>query len=86
MKNISNSGVIKSEKGNVIWATDSGAGISITNDAERVVEHLVNTFGDFPIIYCDTSGNWDQLQHANSTFQGFNLLFAKSREEAILKL
>lgn len=45
--------------------------MSITNDAEAVVENLYEEFGDKKFIYLDTMGNWDELVHVRGVFTGF---------------
>lgn len=45
--------------------------MSVTNDAEAVVENLYEEFGDKRFIYLDTMGNWDELVHVRGVFTGF---------------
>lgn len=54
----------------IIDRNESGT-LSVTNDAERVCKALAAEFGDRRIIYRDTSGDWDELVHANGVFVGF---------------
>ena len=45
--------------------------ISITNDAEWVVEQVIASHGDRRIIYKDTQGEWDELYHDGTRFIEF---------------
>lgn len=45
--------------------------MSVTNDAEAVVDAVVKQFGNFPIKYKDTDGNWDWLVHKDGVFLRF---------------
>lgn len=45
--------------------------MSVTNDAENVVEHLWQNYGDKQFFYKDTTGQWDELTHKRGVFQGF---------------
>jgi hypothetical protein len=45
--------------------------MSVTNDAEAVVENLYKEFGDKRFIYQDSMGNWDELVHARGVFIDF---------------
>lgn len=68
---------------------------SITNDAENVIAALMawaseaGMIGEppewaWPVIYCDTTGQWDELQVSGGAFTGFrNLGGAKQRTRAI---
>lgn len=47
---------------------------SVTNDAEYVVRLAVQTQGDFPIVYRDTEGRWDELRHRKGNFACFRAL------------
>lgn len=67
---------------------------SVTNDAENVIKYLVkvaglrsdsDAFGDHEcVVYCDTTGRWDELLHQNGKFAGFGLIGCRSRDVAIL--
>ncbi len=46
-------------------------GLSVTNDAENVVEQLLKTHGIKDIVYQDTEGQWDMLIHDGTQFIGF---------------
>lgn len=51
---------------------DRGA-MSVTNDAERVVEYLYKHYGNRKFIYRDSLGEWSELLHDNGTFTDFGL-------------
>lgn len=61
------------ETSDMVFIIDTGAGVSVTNDAEAVVYELVNVhkIGDKRIIYKDTMGNWDELVHDGDQFIEF---------------
>lgn len=61
---------------------DDGAA-SVTNDAEAVVEFVVDAFGDRPIVYRDTDGRWDGLGHNGNRFTDFIMIGAHDRPNAI---
>lgn len=50
---------------------DDGS-LSITNDAEEVVRHLLRLFPSHRFFYTDTDGQVDELQHDGTRFTGFN--------------
>lgn len=50
--------------------SDDGA-MTITNDAEEVVRHLLRTFSGHRFFYTDTDGNLDELKHDGERFTGF---------------
>jgi hypothetical protein len=60
--------------------------MSITNDAEAVVEHLVRT-GRLKstdiLIYRDTDGQWDQLVHKDGKFVDFCMVSGRTMADAI---
>lgn len=54
---------------------DDGVGMSVTNDAENVVEDMIRngTLQDGQrLYYRDTEGQVDQLEHKNGVFTGFS--------------
>jgi len=55
----------------VIYLVDRNRGMSVTNDAENVVAEVVNEYGDKRVVYRDSMGNWDELEHNDGTFTGF---------------
>lgn len=64
---------IRQVDGDFVWIVDldlEGAR-SVTNDAELVVAELAKVYGDRRIIYRDSMGNWDELQHDGERFTGF---------------
>lgn len=56
---------------------DSSPTMSVTNDAEAVVAHVVGHYGDHRIAYRDTDGRWDELRHQAGVFRGFAPLDAE---------
>lgn len=50
--------------------------MSVTNDAERVVERVCKDFGryDLRIMYRDTEGVWGELCHQKGVFKCFGSL------------
>jgi hypothetical protein len=61
-----------------VFLIDGDVGMSVTNDAEQVVEYVNNLHPGKRIVYRDTDNNWDELEHNNGVFIGF-----KTYEEAI---
>lgn len=49
---------------------DNGA-TSVTNDAENVTKYLFHRFGNRRVVYRDSMGNWDEMEHDNGRFTGF---------------
>jgi hypothetical protein len=45
--------------------------MSVTNDAENVVQHVNGQYPGRRIVYRDTDGCWDELLHADGNFTGF---------------
>ena len=45
--------------------------LSVTNDAEAVVEAVCRHYPGRRIIYRDTTGQWDELVHAKGSFVDF---------------
>ena len=60
---------------NIVWIVDlcSGAhpSMSITNDAEDVVEDVLRQAPGHRIVYRDTDGRWDELAHDGKEFTNF---------------
>jgi len=52
--------------------------ISVTNDAEWVVQQLLTSFGPREIVYQDSDGEWGKLLHDGVTFTGYGHLSDKS--------
>ena len=46
--------------------------MSVTNDAEGVVDELLTLYpADFHFVYRDSAGGWDELVHDGTRFSGF---------------
>ncbi len=68
---------------------DTEGSCSVANDAENVIAELVADGLDLEgrrIIYRDACGSWDELQHRDGHFVGFNILNASTPERATLRL
>ena len=66
---------------------DDGS-MSITNDAEAVVNYLfahgIIAYGDkIPVIYCDTDGMWDGMRIRGNEFAGFVPIGTPDIDEAV---
>ena len=48
--------------------------MSVTNDAENVVYEVYKRYGNKRIVYRDSDGRWDELEHEHGTFTNFLLL------------
>ena len=59
---------------NVVQLVDTDSGMSVTNDAERVVAEVFNLYPNRRIIYRDTTGQWDELLHNHGIFTDFKFL------------
>lgn len=59
------------------------AGTPIINAARQVVAELVGQFGDWPIVFQDKSGSWDQLRHDKGVFTGVLIHGARSLDTAM---
>jgi len=55
----------------IAFIVDRGGAKTITNDAVRVVATMQRRCPDFRFVYRDTMGNWDELLHTGSDFNGF---------------
>jgi hypothetical protein len=72
---------------NVLVVVDlNDGGTTVTNDAEAVVDDLSRTHSlrGRRIIYRDTEGVWDELQHDGRRFTGFGHIGAKDVDEALI--
>lgn len=58
--------------------------MSVTNDAENVINSI--NPGVRQVIYQDTMGNWDEIEHDEGRFTGFRHLGVKTLEEALKAL
>jgi len=58
--------------GKIVWIRDLDAGgKSVTNDAENVVQELNERHPGYRVIYKDSMGQWDELNHDNGKFIGY---------------
>lgn len=56
----------------MIWIVDLDRGaMSVTNDADAVVDEVVAIYGDKRIVYRDSDGHWDELRHMHGAFLSF---------------
>ena len=59
----------------VVWVADQfdpkAPTMTVTNDAEAVVEYLHERFPGYRIVYRDTEGEWAELEHDRGVFTGF---------------
>ena len=63
--------------------------MTVTNNVEEVLEEISQEIGllnDWSIIYRDTEGDFDLIEHTNGIFDRFTCLQAKTSEEAIQQL
>lgn len=61
-------------------------GLSVTNDAEELINDILYTFGDvddMTILYRDSMGRWDQMATKNNRFAGFLPVGARDRDAAL---
>lgn len=63
-----------------VYIVDEDGPVSVTNDAENVVEYINKTYPNMRIIYCDTDGHWDELVHRDGVFQAFEPIGTFLRE------
>lgn len=64
---------LEAEGVKIVHIVDRNDGaLSITNDAEEVVRHLLRTFDKHRFFYTDTDGLVDELCHDGTRFTGFN--------------
>ena len=54
-----------------VFIVDNDIGMSITNDAENVVDDVLKKYPGHIIIYRDTMGEWAELVHFDGKFTGF---------------
>jgi len=76
-------------RGDVICITDHDRGRSVTNDADRVIEDLVECLGSLAgkrVIYRDTMGVWDELVVSGDRFEGFRAVAECDLDAALRKL
>ena len=87
MRSSFNHGAVLDE--NIVWVEDLDlpGSVSVTNDAENVVAFCLNRYGDHPIMYSDSEGYWDMLEHDGEKFTGFRSLGATTNKlQAITNL
>jgi len=75
----------------VVDLDDDPSAPSVTNDAERVVGDLVELFArdgllDRRVMYRDSLGVWDELQHDGRRFTGFAPIRTVHCEDALERL
>lgn len=61
----------------IVWLEDNGDGMSITNDAERVLDKY-KALGYDTVIYKDTNGEWTKMYYGevnNWMNQGIGVVF-----------
>jgi hypothetical protein len=77
----------QSRMGAVILVEDLGDGArSVTNDAEAVVAAMARKYDDLDkcvIIYRDSEGRWDCLDHAGGAFREFVMIGAHDLSDAM---
>lgn len=57
---------------NTVYFVDLNLGnMSVTNDAEQVVEELHKQYPNHRLVYKDSGGIWDELLHDEGEFKGF---------------
>lgn len=57
-----------------IIVKDNDDGLSVTNQAEKVVQDVCERYGkDKRIFYRDTDGYWDELVHQDGYFRRFQV-------------
>jgi hypothetical protein len=74
--------------GDYVLVYDLDGPLSVTNDAERVIETLAAQGVDVDskrVIYRDSEGRWDGMHVDRGRFSGFRLLGCASPEQAIAK-
>jgi hypothetical protein len=54
-----------------VFIVDMNMGMSVTNDAENVVEEVVREYGNKRVVYRDSTGRWDELVHEDGKFSRF---------------
>jgi len=71
----------------IVLVTDEDGLMTVTNDAESVVEFVLGQIckwnPDVRILYKDSEGQWDELQHDGIKFIGFRLWRARSWQDIV---
>jgi hypothetical protein len=59
-----------------VLVEDRNQGMSVTNDAENVIEYLASLYdlGKLRVLYRDSSGRWDELAVKDGRFCGFRFV------------
>lgn len=57
---------------------------TVTNDAENVVARAVEEYGDLPVFYRDSLGDYGQLLHIRGKFIGFQDVHPRGNKARIL--
>ena len=70
----------------IIVVEDLNGKISVTNDIENVCALCVADLGNYPIIYSDSTGQFDQAKHDHGKFIGFEILGCTKLQDAIEKV
>lgn len=79
--------VIDLDDGTLQWVA-----CSVTNDAENVIKYLIRAAGLVSlngeagherVVYRDTMGRWDELQHQQGEFVGFEMIGKATQDEAV---
>lgn len=57
---------------NTVFIEDLNGPMSVTNDAENVVQSVCRVYGNaVDIVYRDSMGVWDRLEQSQGIFTGF---------------
>lgn len=77
--------------GNVVAIYDdySGTEMSVTNDAEQVIDAIVSLGINLTgkrVIYRDTDGRWDEMAIRDNQFSAFRPIGEQSLEAALRKI
>ena len=70
----------------IIVVEDLNGKLSVTNDIENVCALCVADLGNYPIIYSDSTGQFDQAKHDHGKFIGFEILGCTKLQDAIEKV
>ncbi|MBZ9683272.1 hypothetical protein LB531_21680 [Mesorhizobium sp. CO1-1-2] len=69
-----------------VFITDNcrSGSMSVTNDAERVVQECLGIYGERRIIYRDSEGEWGELLHTGIQFRGFAPYTDRTPDEEVV--
>lgn len=76
-------------RGDVICITDLDRGRTVTTDADRVIEDLVDCHGSLDgkrVIYRDSMGVWDEILVSDNRFTGFRSVGERDLDAALRTL